>query len=462
MDGAGWLIGIGFGLILILFVMVLLVITRYKRCASDEILVVYGRVKGGRASRCIHGGATMVWPLIQDYKKLSLIPMTINIPLTNALSQENIRINVPSTFTVGISTDPTIMNNAAERLLHLTPTQIEAMASEIIFGQLRLTVASLTIRQINSDRDQFFESIRDNVGHELNKLGLNLINVNITDITDDSDFIESIGQKAAAGAVNAAKADVAAANRDGDIGQAEANRTRDIQVAENQAAAEIGKKGANASQRKEVAVLEATAIEGENTSRASIAEYNATLAEKEAEAMQRAEVAKRAAEMEVQKAQYMLEQERLKAEEIVREEIAKTQIEIAAEAEAERQRRVAGGEADAILAKYRAEAEGVQAVLEAKAAGYSNLVASAGGDAKAAATLLMVEKIENIVARQVEAISNLKIDKITVWDSAGGGNGEGSTANFVSSLIHSLPPVHDVAKMAGVDLPDYLGSMKED
>ena len=449
----------GFGLIFAFGI--ILLVTRYKRCASDEILVVYGRVGGGKASKCIHGGATLVWPLIQDWKKLSLIPMTINIPLTNALSQENIRINVPSTFTVGISTDPLIMNNAAERLLHLQPNQIESMASEIIFGQLRLTVASLTIRQINADRDRFFELIRENVGHELNKLGLNLINVNITDITDDSDFIESIGQKAAAGAVNAAKADVAAANRDGDIGQAEANRTRDIQVAENQAAAEIGKKGADASQRKEVAALEANAIEGENSSRASIAEYNATLAEKEAEAMQRAEVARRTAEMEVQKAQYMLEQERLRAEEIVREEIAKTQIEIAAEAEAERQRRVASGEADAVLARYRAEAEGVQAVLEAKAAGYSSLVASAGGDAKAAATLLMVEKIEEIVARQVEAISNLQIDKITVWDSAGG-NGEGSTANFVSSLIHSLPPVHDVAKMAGVDLPDYLGSMKEE
>ena len=449
----------GFGLIFAFGI--ILLVTRYKRCASDEILVVYGRVGGGKASKCIHGGATLVWPLIQDWKKLSLIPMTINIPLTNALSQENIRINVPSTFTVGISTDPLIMNNAAERLLHLQPNQIESMASEIIFGQLRLTVASLTIRQINADRDRFFELIRENVGHELNKLGLNLINVNITDITDDSDFIESIGQKAAAGAVNAAKADVAAANRDGDIGQAEANRTRDIQVAENQAAAEIGKKGADASQRKEVAALEANAIEGENTSRANIAEYNATLAEKEAEAMQRAEVARRTAEMEVQKAQYMLEQERLRAEEIVREEIAKTQIEIAAEAEAERQRRVASGEADAILAKYRAEAEGVKAVLEAKAAGYSNLVASAGGDPKAAATLLMVEKIEDIVARQVEAISNLQIDKITVWDSAGG-NGEGSTANFVSSLMHALRPVHDVAKMAGVDLPDYLGSMKEE
>ncbi len=450
----------GFGLIFAFGI--ILLVTRYKRCASDEILVVYGRVGGGKASKCIHGGATLVWPLIQDWKKLSLIPMTINIPLTNALSIQNIRINVPSTFTVGISTDPLIMNNAAERLLHLKPPEIESMASEIIFGQLRLTVASLTIEQINKERDLFLEQIRDNVGHELNKIGLNLINVNITDITDDSEYIESIGKKAAAGAVNAAKKDVADADRDGAIGQAAAYADRDIQVAENEANAEKGKKAADADRRKEVAILEADAIGGENTSKANIADYNANLAEKEAEAMQRAEVARRTAEMEVQKAQYMLEQERLKAEEIVREEIAKTQIEIAAEAEAERQRRVASGEADAVLAKYRAEAEGVQAVLEAKAAGYSSLVASAGGDAKAAATLLMVEKIEEIVARQVEAISNLKIDKITVWDSAGSGNGEGSTANFVSSLIHSLPPVHDVAKMAGVDLPNYLGSMKEE
>jgi len=450
----------GFGLIFAFGI--ILLVTRYKRCASDEILVVYGRVSGGKASKCIHGGATLVWPLIQDWKKLSLIPMTINIPLTNALSIQNIRINVPSTFTVGISTDPLIMNNAAERLLHLKPPEIESMASEIIFGQLRLTVASLTIEQINKERDLFLEQIRDNVGHELNKIGLNLINVNITDITDDSEYIESIGKKAAAGAVNAAKKDVADADRDGAIGQAAAYADRDIQVAENEANAEKGKKAADADRRKEVAILEADAIGGENTSKANIADFNANLAEKEAEAMQRAEVARRTAEMEVQKAQYMLEQERLKAEEIVREEIAKTQIEIAAEAEAERQRRVASGEADAVLAKYRAEAEGVQAVLEAKAAGYSSLVASAGGDAKAAATLLMVEKIEQIVARQVEAISNLKIDKITVWDSAGSGNGEGSTANFVSSLIHSLPPVHDVAKMAGVDLPAYLGSMKEE
>ena len=461
MSAAFWGTMAVFGVIAILAFGFLLLVTRYKRCASDEILVVYGRVGGGRASKCIHGGATMVWPLIQDFKKISLTPLTLSVPLSGALSQQNIRIDVPSTFTVGVSTNPLIMNNAAERLLHLSRNEIEEMGKEIIIGQLRLTVASLTIEQINQDRDAFLELIRDNVGAELHKLGLFLINVNIIDITDESNYINSIGKKAAAGAVNKALVDVANAERDGAIGKANADRDREVQVAQNVAESEKGKKAAEVDRRVFVQQQEATGVQGENLSRAEIASYQADLEEKEAEAMRRAEVARRTAEMEVQKAQYNLEQERLRAEEIVREEISKTQIEIAAEAEAERQRRIAQGEADAVLARYNAEAEGTKAVLEAKANGYKQLVASAGGDVKAAATLLMVEKIEEIVARQTEAIANLQIDKITVWDSGSGGEG-GSTANFVSSLIRSLPPVHDVAKMAGVDLPDYLGSMKEE
>ena len=444
----------------ILGFMFIMIATRYKRCASDEILVVYGRVRGGRASRCIHGGATMVWPLIQDYKKLSLVPMTIQINLTNALSLQNIRIHVPSTFTVGISTDPTIMNNAAERLLHLKTQEIENMASEIIFGQLRLTVASLTIEQINQDRDNFLERITLNVGHELHKLGLYLINVNITDITDDSDYIESIGKKAAATAVNAAKADVAVADRDGAIGAAEANRARDIQVAENEAEAEKGKKAARADQRIFVQGQEALAIEGENSSKASIAEYNATLAEKEAEAMRRAEVATRTAEMEVQKAQYLLEQERLKAEEIVREEIAKTQIEIAAEAEAERQRRIAQGEADAILARYQAEAEGIKQVLEAKATGYQGLVASANGDAKAATCSWLRRSMPwSRLKLKPSRTSRLTRSPFGIRQRCRWQRGH---IQFVSGLVQTLPPMHDVAKMAGVELPEYLGSMSED
>ena len=107
----------------------------------------------------------------------------------------------------------------------------------------------------------------------------------------------------------------------------------------------------------------------------------------------------------------------------------------------------------------------MKALLEKKAEGYRKLIESAGGDSKAAATMLMIEKLEAIVARQTEAISNLKIDKITIWDSGAGSGASdkgSSTANFVSSLMKSLPPVQDVAAMAGIELPSYLGKIKDD
>jgi len=431
--------------------------SRYKRCPSDKILVVYGRVEKGRSSRCMHGGGALIWPLVQDYAFLSLTPMTINIPLAGALSLQNIRINVPSTFTVGISTEPDIMTNAAERLLGLPPKAIEDMAKEIIFGQLRLTVASLTIEQINQDRESFLEAVRKNVEPELNKIGLYLINVNITDITDESDYIESIGKKAASEAINKAKVDVAEQEKFGAIGQAEANRVKEIRVAENAAEAEKGRKKAISEQRIYVQDREAEAVRGENEAKAVIATSNATLAVKEAAALQEAEVARRMAIVEIQKAQYLAEQERLTAAEVVQQEIDKRKIEIAAEAEAERIRRQAKGEADGILLRYEAEAEGVRKVLEGKASGYRDLVNSCNGDAKAAATLLMIEKMEELVAKQVEAISNLKIDKITVWDSGSGGSS--STANFLSSFIKSLPPLQDLSTMVGLELPDYLGKV---
>ena len=456
-----------FATVLVLVAAVMFFAQRYKRCPPDQIMVIYGRTEKtaeGRPkpSKTLHGGAALVWPLIQDYAYISLKPMTINIDLKGALSLQNIRINVPSTFTIGVSTEPSIMANAAERLLGFRIEDIEEMAKEIIFGQLRLTVATLTIEQINQDRDAFLELIQKNVGAEMRKVGLYLINVNIADITDESDYIDSIGKKAAATAVEQARVDVANAERDGAIGAAKADRAREIEVAENQAEAEKGRKAAEADQRVFVEQQEALAVSGENAAQAEIAQVNADLSEAEASAKQRADIATANAEAAIQRAVYSEEEERLKASEIVKENIVKQQVEIAADAEAERQRRVARGEADAILAKYEAEAEGIQKVLDAKAQGYNNLVSSASGDPKAAATLLMVEKIEAMVSAQVEAIRNLKIDKITVWDSGNSPDGSSATSNFVSSLVQSLPPIHDVAKMSGVELPDYLGSMTDE
>lgn len=407
----------------------------YRRCPSNKVLVVYGRVSGSKTVQCFHGGGTFVWPLIQGCAFLDLTPRTIHIPLKGALSHQNIRVNVPSTFTVAVGITPDVMNNAAVRMLDLDHKGIESMATEIIIGQLRLTVASLRIEEINQDRERFLESIKKNIEPELHKIGLTLLNVNITDITDESEYINSIGKKASSTAVNQAKVDIAEQEKQGDIGKALAERDRRVSVAS----------------------FNAEAVLGENNSRAQIALTNATLAEKEAEASQRSQVAKQNAEAEIQKARALAQTQFLEAEQVVPQEINKKKIQIEAEAEAQRIVLIAKGEAEAILAIKQAEAEGIQRLLDAKAKGYKQLLEACGDDAKSASTMLLIEKLEEIVKLQTEAIKNIKIDKITVWDSGNNGEGGSSTSNFISQFMKSLPALHDVASMAGLELPEYLG-----
>ena len=504
---------VGFGTILpLVFILVLLgvlvfVVRQYRRCPSNRVLVVYGKVGGQQAARCIHGGGVLVVPLFQDYQYLSLEPMTIDIELTGALSKKNIRVNVPSTFTVGVSTEHSVMNNAAERLLGLRDEDVAAQARDIILGQMRLVIATLSIEEINQDREKFLDLVNKFCAAELLKIGLEVINVNIRDITDESGYIDAIGKKAAAEAIQIAKVEVAEQVKDGAIGESTANRAKEVEVANQSTAANIGrkeaereqrisvakleaeglasealsrreqeiaiaeqralteegKKQAEASQRVRVATLEADAVKGENESRASIAAYNATLAERSAEAKRRGEVATASAARDVFVAEKERELARLAKEEVTIQEIERQKIEINADAEADRLRRIARGEADAVLAKYSAEADGARRVLEAKAQGYQELLRVCAERPDLAATLLVVEKLPDLVAEQVKAIQNLKIDKVTVWDSGTGADGNGNgTADFLRGLISSLPPVHDLAKQAGIDLPEILGSVRRD
>jgi len=470
--------------LLMLLFFIVFVAKRYTRCPSNKVLVKYGKVGTGQAARCLHGGATFVVPLLQDYGFLNLEPMVIDIPLEGALSLNNIRVNVPATFTVGISTDPVLMNLAAERLLHLNEKKVQEQAQDIILGQLRLVIATLSIEEINKDREKFMNLINENVADEINKVGLTLINVNIRDITDESGYIEAIGKRAAAEAINRAKVDVAQQERDGATGQKDAERDQRVQVAELEAVAIQGevksrrdyeiataereaetvaaKKNAEQEQRIQVASAESQAVQGENESQAQIADSNAKLAEVRAEAKRRGDVADAEAAKAIFEAQRERELARLSKEDLAQQEIEKQRIEIEAEATAERARREARGEADAILAKYMAEAEGTQKVLEAKAEGYERLILACTENPQIASTLLMIEQLPTLVAEQVKAIQNLKIDKITVWDSGSGGKGEGgSTANFLSSLIGSLPAMHDLAEQAGIELPAVLGKVEK-
>ncbi len=422
-----------------LFSIILFLARIYKRCPSNKILVVFGRIAGEKTVQCYHGGGTFVWPLIQDSSYLDLTPRTIHIPLKGALSQQNIRINVPSTFTVAIGTNPEVMNNAAVRILTLKNNEIESMATEIILGQLRLTVASLRIEEINQDRERFLDSIKNNIEPELHKIGLTLINVNITDITDESDYIESIGKKAIAKAVNQAKIDVAEQEKQGAIGKASADKEKQIQVTS----------------------LQAQATEGENLAKAKVAMANSALAEKEAEANQISEIAKQKAQIEIQESRSIAETKRLEVEEIIPREISKRKMEIDAQAIAQQEVLRSKGEAEALVNLKKAEAQGIADVLKSKSQGYEQLVAACGHKADQASTMLLIEKLEKLVEIQAEAIKNLKIDKITVWDSGkSDADGKTTTSNFISGMVKSLPALHDVASMAGLDLPSFLGQVK--
>lgn len=463
---------VGFGLLVFLA-------SRYRRCPSDRILVKYGRVGGAKSAQCYHGGATFVFPVIQDYAYLSLTPIPIDIQLRGALSQQNIRVNTPSTFTVGISTEPGVMENAAERLLGLSFAQIQELAKDIIFGQMRVVIATMPIEEINADRDKLIANIANGVEVELRKVGLRLINVNVQDITDESGYIDALGREAAARAINEAKVKVSQQERDGDIGSADADREKRVSVAaamahavqgENEAAVQIANSNAARREREAEAQRLATAAEKVAAAKALEEAYaSEETAERQRakrdEASQLANVIVQAeierkkievlAEAEKTRVRLVAEAERLKIE--LQAEAEKRRMELTAEGEAARQRLIQQGEADGLRAVMEAQATGTLAQLQAKADGFRSIVQAAGGSENAA-RLMVTEQLPRLVEEQVKAVSNLKIDKITVWDSGAGTEGKSSTAGFLSGLAGSLPPIHELARNAGVELPAYLGT----
>ena len=448
-------------IVAVVFVTFTAILARYKRCPSDKILVIYGKTgknKQGAVSsaRCIHGGASFIWPVFQSYAFLDLTPISIECNLTNALSKQNIRVDVPCRFTVGISTEPENMTNAAERLLGLKIDDIRNIATDILFGQLRLVIATMDIEEINADRDKFLANVSTNVEAELRKIGLKLINVNVTDIRDESGYIEALGKEAAAKAINDAKKSVAEQNRYGEIGKAEADRDKDIRIAETNRDTRINTADANAK-----------AVEGENNSKIAIAQSDAMRREKQAEAERLAVAAEKVQAAKALEEAYKSERdaelaraEREKATQqaniVVDAEIEKQKMIIAAEAEAEKLRREAKGEADAIYAKMAAQANGTLEILSKQAEGFNQMVQAAAGDPQKAVLMLIADRLPELVKTQVEAVKGIKIDKVTVWDGGNAKDGKTATSNFISGMMGSVPPLQELFKMAGMSLPNFL------
>lgn len=471
--------------LLVVFVIVIAatLISRYRMCPPDRILVVYGKLANGQSSKCFHGGSTFVMPFFQSYGYLDLTPINIEIELKGALSSQNIRIDAPASFTIGISTEPEVMQNAATRLLGRTMDEIQQLASEIIMGQMRVVFASMSIEEINSDREKLISLITKGVEVELHKVGLRMINGNIRDIKDHSGYIDALGKEAAAKAINDAQIKVAQENQRGAIGKAEAEREQAIRVASAQAEA-----------RK-----------GENTAQVMIAKSNADLATEQAEAKRRTEAAQKVAEARALQESYKAQQEAelaraarekaaQQADQIVKAEVEKERVRIDSEAkaaqakilqegqaaafliqkqaEADAIKRVAEGEADGtraklmaeasgIQAKLTAEAEGTRALLDAKAQGFEKLLKVAD-DTGGATQLLIAENIVRIAEIQAGAIKGLQFEKVVVMGGGANGHAAGGPGQFVQDLYKGVLPLNELAKSVGLNLPSFIaGSATE-
>ena len=479
------------------------ILSRYRKCKSDEVLVVYGKTGGEKKSaKLYHGGAAFVWPIIQGYEFLSMKPLQIDCKLTGALSAQNIRVDVPTTITVAISTDPEVMQNAAERMLGLTMDDKQNLITDVVYGQMRLVIADMTIEELNSDRDKFLSKVKDNIDTELRKFGLYLMNINISDIRDAANYIVNLGKEAESKALNEAQANIEEQEKLGAIKiVAETRKDQDIAIAETKKQQEISVANAdkerisqvafaNADKESQVAKAEAEKnirIEQANTEKESrVAELNSDMEIKQAEAAKKAAIgrndaqkevalsnaelavtqanadkqageaaakseaavqtAREIAQKEVEEAKAKKVESSLKAEKIVPAEIARQEAILQANAIAEKITREAEARAKATLAQAEAEAKAIQLKLEAEAEGKKkSLLAEAEGFEA------MVRAAESnpaiaIQYKMVDQWKEIAGEQVKAFEHINLGNitvfdgGNGGTSNFLNTLVKTVAP----------------------
>ncbi|CAK7040954.1 MAG: hypothetical protein PEPC_01746 [Peptostreptococcus russellii] len=407
------------------------ILSRYRKCKSDEVLVVYGKTAGEKSAKLYHGGAAFVWPIIQGYEFLSMKPLQIDCKLTGALSAQNIRVDVPTTITVAISTDPEVMQNAAERLLGLQPEDKQNLITDVVYGQMRLVIADMTIEELNSDRDKFLSKVRDNIDTELRKFGLYLMNINISDIRDAANYIVNLGKEAESKALNEAQANieeqeklgaikianqirerettVAETRKDQDIAIAETKKQQEISVAnaDKERIAQVAV--ANAEKESQVARAEADKninIEKANTDKESrVAELNSDMEIKKADAGKKAAVGRNEANKEVAKSDAELAVTQAEASKQAGEAAARSEASVQAAREIA-QREVEEAKAKKVESALKAqkivpaEIGRQEAILQAEAVA-EKMIREA--EAKAKATLAQAEAEARSIQMKLEA-----------------------------------------------------------
>ncbi len=414
----------GIALALAVFFVILIVRSLIVICPPNRVAVISGRkrtLSDGRTVgyRILKGGRTLRIPLIERVAWMDLNTIPLEVAVQNAYSRGAIPLNVMGIANVKVSSGEGLLENAAERFLHVDSAAIGKIAKETLEANLRGVLATLSPEEVNEDRLKFSQQLIDEADDDIKTLGLELDVLKIQNVTDDVNYLESVGRRLTAEVIRDAR--VAEANRTAESEQAEAAARRTAQVAQIEADKKI--------------------VEEQNALRVRTAELEAISRAREEEALVAGETAKAVASQELESERIELEKRRVEADVVV-----------PARADLEARQLQAQAEAATIVEDGKAQVEVFKRLTDQYQA--------AGADGH---DVLVLNMLPDLIDKIVATVQNVSIDRVAVVDTGGGGggngdgNGDGGSRGGIPGLMSQLPAslvamTEQIEAATGVDI----------
>ena len=414
----------GIALALAVFFVILIVKSLIVICPPNRVAVISGRkrtLSDGRTVgyRILKGGRTLRIPLIERVAWMDLNTIPLEVAVTNAYSKGAIPLNVMGIANVKVSSGEGLLENAAERFLHVDHSQIGKIAKETLEANLRGVLATMSPEEVNEDRLKFSHQLIDEADDDIKTLGLELDVLKIQNVTDDVNYLESVGRRLTAEVIRDAR--VAEAERTAESEQAEAAARRTAQVAQIEADKKI--------------------VEEQNALRVRTAELEAISRAREEEALVAGETAKAVASQELETERIELEKRRVEADVVV-----------PARADLEARQLQAQAEAATIVEDGKAQVEVFKRLTDQYQA--------AGADGH---DVLVLNMLPDLVDKIVATVQNVSIDRVAVVDTGAGaggngdGNGDGGARGGIPGLMSQLPAslvamTEQIEAATGVDI----------
>ena len=414
----------GIALALAVFFVILIVKSLIVICPPNRVAVISGRkrtLSDGRTVgyRILKGGRTLRIPLIERVAWMDLNTIPLEVAVSNAYSRGAIPLNVMGIANVKVSSGEGLLENAAERFLHTDSSVIGRIAKETLEANLRGVLATLSPEEVNEDRLKFSQQLIDEADDDIKTLGLELDVLKIQNVTDDVNYLESVGRRLTAEVIRDAR--VAEANRTAESEQAEAAARRTAQVAQIEADKKI--------------------VEEQNALRVRTAELEAISRAREEEALVAGETAKAVASQELETERIELEKRRVEADVVV-----------PARADLEARQLQAQAEAATIVEDGKAQVEVFKRLTDQYQA--------AGADGH---DVLVLNMLPDLIDKIVATVQNVSIDRVAVVDTGAGsggngdGNGDGGSRGGIPGLMSQLPAslvamTEQIEAATGVDI----------